>query len=143
MYNNLTHTFFHHARKIIFPRRKLMCLDSLKRGRSLLFCAPKIIKIEWLTRKWRCQTYRERKSLTPFAFFMSSLNFHFRIDFHWFSPESLMFSFGFPKKLIKNWYLCGKVKNTNSSWAFSLPVCLVSPFSRQSLDFNNFRCTEN
>ena len=57
-------TFFHRVRKNLFPRWKLMFLDSLKRGRCLFSRAPKNIKIEWLTRKLWYQTCSKRKSLT-------------------------------------------------------------------------------
>ena len=104
------HTFFHRARKNTFPRRKLMCLDSLERGRSLLFCAPKIIKIEWLTRKWWCQIYREWKSSIRFCIFYFFMEFPFS---HWFPLISHWIhyvSFGFPKKLIENWASVAKLR---------------------------------
>ena len=56
--------FFSSRPENIFPRRKLMFLDPLERGWSLLFWASKIIKIEWLTKKLWCPTYSKAKSST-------------------------------------------------------------------------------
>ena len=121
-----------------FSSTKINVLDPLERGWSLLFWASKIIKIEWLTRKLWCQTYNKAKSSTRIhnVFFSAAVHFPLpALGLHWISIDFL-------QKIVKNMYLCVKKDVMNPSWAFCLTVRLTSQLSRQSLDFNDFRCPE-
>ena len=139
MFHNLINTFFHRVRKNIFPRRKLMFLDPLERGWSLLFWASKIIKIEWLTKKLWCQTYSKAKSSTRIhkVFFFTQVQV-----FDYFLKEINRNSMETQYRQLKMNSRWKKRDVMNTSWAFCLTVRLTSQLSRQSLDFNDFRCPE-